>query len=440
MDKKISLAAFLTLLSTFALAQQENSVAVHLKAKEKQKMPLLLAYIGIQKDAAFKIVNSVKDTLALHNYASEGFRVTVECFEAVPKKETIKQFAKRGYPLVVFITNDQQKKALDYRVYDTYSVTMICGKRIHTQNYSHVMCANLLADGLWKDLTNKPAVFSTQIAYCKEEKQNGKAIKNIYVSQPFGAAAQQAHCFLKGGRLLAPRWNHDTENPLLLFSRCTNKNVCLHSATMDKQCTLVSNFDGLNMLPAFSPDGEKVVYCLSLEGRAQLYSCEYDQKENRRILRRITNNAGNNISPSVADNGDIIFCSDFKSGRPEIFYYHHEKKQYERIAEGFCSSPQWCERTNSIAYSKAIKGVMQLFVYDTKTKKHKQITFDAGDKEESSWSPCGNYLAYCVDTKKQSRIAVMNIATHEYTFITAASERCSYPSWSPWYDEPLVIL
>ena len=57
--------------------------------------------------------------LALKNYASEGFVADVERFDAIPKKEAIKKFAKRGYPLVVFVTNDAQAKTIDYRVYDT---------------------------------------------------------------------------------------------------------------------------------------------------------------------------------------------------------------------------------------------------------------------------------------------------------------------------------
>ena len=37
---------------------------------------------------------------------------------------------------------------------------------------------------------------------------------------------------------------------------------------------------------------------------------------------------------------------------------------------------------------------MQLFLYDDRTKDHRQITFTKGSKDECSWSPCGNYIVY----------------------------------------------
>ena len=437
MNKKL-IILLLCIFSSSVYMHAKEAVSVELRAKTKQKMPLLFVYIGAKDSAASALMDQVKKLLTFSQFSSEGFAVSVDYTEANPKKEMIKQLAKKGYPLVVYVSKTPDAQFLNYRVYDTYTLAMMAGKKISLEKKPLSVWPTLLADSLWKDLTNKDGIFSTHIAYCKEEKANGTLIKNIYINSPFGTE-KEAHCFLKGGRLLAPRWNHDLENPLLLFSRCTNKNICLHAATMDKQCSLVSDFDGLNMLPAFSSNGEKVVYCLSLEGRAQLYLCEFNETEQRKVLRRITNNIGNNVSPSVADNGDIIFCSDFKTGKPEIFYYHHASKQYERIAGGFCSSPQWSEAKKSIVYSKAINGVMQLFSYDTNTKQHTQITFDPGEKEESCWSPCGNYIAYCVDTKKQSRIAVMNMASKEYSFITHGNQRCSYPSWSPRYYSDIIL-
>ena len=77
---------------------------------------------------------------------------------------------------------------------------------------------------------------------------------------------------------------------------------------------------------------------------------------------------------------------------------------------------------------------MQLFLYDTITKKHTQITGDAGNKEEPSWSPCGNYLLFSREKNSKSRLAILNVLTNERRFITPPNQHVSYPAWSGRYE------
>ena len=76
---------------------------------------------------------------------------------------------------------------------------------------------------------------------------------------------------------------------------------------------------------------------------------------------------------------------------------------------------------------------MQLCAYDIGSGKSEQITFDAGDKDECSWSSCGNYLIYSVSRGYSSRIAALNVLSHEVHWITKEHEVCTYPAVSPVY-------
>ena len=87
-----------------------------------------------------------------------------------------------------------------------------------------------------------------------------------------------------------------------------------------------------------------------------------------------------------------------------------------------------------------VYGLMQLYVYDSKTKKHRQLTTDAGNKQECAWSPCGNYILFAVDYAYKSRIAFLNLLTQERRFLTAADKSCCYPAWSPCYSQFPVFL
>ena len=105
---------------------------------------------------------------------------------------------------------------------------------------------------------------------------------------------------------IAPRWNNDPLRPLLFYSEHTNKNLRLMMVDMHKQRHIASNFDGINMLPAFSLDGKRVIYCASRgDGECHLYL--YDKQN----FKKLTHNKGNNVSPTLSADGSIVYFSRF---------------------------------------------------------------------------------------------------------------------------------
>jgi len=162
-------------------------------------------------------------------------------------------------------------------------------------------------------------------------------------------------------------------------------------------------------------------------------------------LKKITHK-GNNIAPTFAQNSNILyFCSDAHSKSPRIYKYDLTKKgdkNYipERVTKsGFAVSTVFCQEKNLLAYAKMVKGIMQIFVYNPSNGLHKQLTFNSGNKEECSWSPCGNYLLFAVENNNKSRLAIMNLLTNKTNFITDVGDSCDYPFWSPFYDTFPVV-
>lgn len=235
---------------------------------------------------------------------------------------------------------------------------------------------------------------------------------------------------------VAPRWNNDNKSPMLFYSEYTNSNVRLVAMKMDKKRKVASNFDGVNMLPAFSQDGKQVAYCASHgNGNCQLYYYE------RGSFKKLTKNQGNNVSPTFSGDGkSIYFCSDFQTGKPQIYCYDIAHDNIERLTHGgYCASPAYCPVQNRLAYSKMVNGTMQLFMYDLENKEHAQLTFDSGNKEEASWSPCGNFLLFSYEQGEKCRIAMLNTITNKRQYLTSEKMVCSYPCWSPAYAEFPVV-
>jgi tol-pal system beta propeller repeat protein TolB len=445
MKALVVMVVFLLCINVNKIGAKPSIFTIQSNAHQEKKMPLMIGLIGDQDKDLATFANYVKLMLDRKNQKTSGFEVTVKSFDKVPGKNAIKKIFQQGYPLAVFV--NRSDVGFEWRMYDTRYASMVSGKKFSQVNVPLKVRAEYLSDQLWPILTGQEGYFSSRIAYCKEIREPGKKTqKHICLVPPYADPSSEyyplfSESLVSKGRTFAPRWNKDLTHPLILYSEGTPSNVRLMSISLNKQRKLVSNFEGLNILPSYSADGNKVVYCLSRNGKSQLYLYELDSVTHEPVLKQITQNNGNNFSPVLRDNGDIVFCSDFQGKSPQICYYHAFTQQVEVLTkDGYCTSPSICEKMSKIAYSKFIDGAMQIFLYDLKEKTHQQVTFDVGNKEECTWSPCGNYVAYVVDTGGASRIAVMNLLTDERSYITPASERCSYPSWSPKCNVPLIVV
>lgn len=408
----------------------EKKIQLTIKNQQQEKMKLAIGVLN-PTDTLLTIAEIIQHNLSCYQQQLSGFNVILQTFAEVPSKKQLKKFFGDGYNIIIFLSLTKDNK-IEWRIYDTLQGVMQKGKRLPQQKTAEIT-AQILSDQLWLLLTGQESIFLTKIAYCKTINKGKQTFKNIYIQGP---NESKTKCIVKGGKPLAPRWNTDKKFPLILYSEFTPVNVRLMSTTLQGQRKIVSNFDGLTMLASFSLDGQRVVYCASYKGNSQLYYYYFDQAAKKGITKRLTHNQGNNTSPNLCDNGDVIFCSDFETKSPQLYYLHAQTGQIERLTfGGYCASPHFSEKKGAVAYSKLVGNDMQIFLYNLATKEHKQITFDKGSKDECSWSPCGNYLTFVKQEGVKSRIAVLNMITQESFFLTSEMDICSYPSWSPNYTD-----
>ncbi|PIX25330.1 MAG: hypothetical protein COZ68_04225, partial [Deltaproteobacteria bacterium CG_4_8_14_3_um_filter_43_13] len=74
-------------------------------------------------------------------------------------------------------------------------------------------------------------------------------------------------------------------------------------------------YKGLNIAPAWFPDGKKLAVTLSVEGNPEIYVLNRDGKK----LKRLTNDWGIDVSPTCSPDGkEIAFVSN-RSGNPDIY-------------------------------------------------------------------------------------------------------------------------
>lgn len=422
--KKVFLV--LSLYTVTVFADNNNELTVEVSAQNNAKMKVLIGVVGDAQELQ-RVAACIKKDLEFSGQCA----VTIQKFAQLNGKCAIKKLSKKGMSLAVFLSDAQCGAAIEWRMYDTLSCSMLSGKKYTKQGTEPRGWGHNIADSLWPALTGQPGFFSSKIAYCKDiHKPGARKIKHIYVADYDGSNEQPLVATPTVN--VAPRWNMDKNNPLLFYSECTQSNMRLVWVAMNKSRRVASNFDGLNMLPAFSGDGKKVVYCASHgDGNCQLY--HYHKGK----LKQLTNNNGNNVSPCFsADGNKLFFCSDFQTKLPQVYCLDMKRKKLERISQsGYCATPSYSDQSGNVAYTKMISGVMQLFLYNPKTKQHTQLTKNSGNKEECSWSPCGNYLLFSVAHGANSRLACLNTLTNTQRYLGKKGASCTYPSWSPLYNK-----
>lgn len=413
-----------------------NSVTLDtINAQQHTKMPLMIGYLD-NHSSTKKIGTQLKKDLEF----TGQFEVTIEYVPKLEANSDLSQWAKM-YPFGVFLSHTDQGP--QWRLYDLSSLAMMRGACTQSRANQRAT-AHAIADELWPQLTGCGGFFSTKIVYSKQTTRRGRNCQRfLYMRDAVDEAGETEEVLASPKTVsMAPRWK--TGSPLVLYSEYTKTNVRLMAVDMHKNRSIVSNFDGVNMQVAYSPDGNSVVYCLSHAPRAdmkphrttQLYFYTVDQ-HGKPMFQRLTHNNGNNFSPCWGPGKSIFYASDVgRLGMPNIYWLDLATGQTTAITAGsFAVTPSFSQKTGRLAYTKMVSGKTQVFTYDVQTKLERQVTFDGSNKDDVSWSPCGNLLSYAREEKGQSRIAIFNILTNEQRFLTASQQDCCYPSWSPMYSE-----
>ena len=398
---------------------EQLTVAIN-AASAPEKMGLALAAIAPTSELHIA-ADRIQHNLGWEHQQKTGFKIHPFIFSAVPSRGNIRAFSHENIPLALLIRHTAPD-IWQWWIYNTASLAILESKKMHITKPPRE-AADLISDAIWEALTGQEGIFSTRIAFCKEIRLKNGIVKHLCIIAPQDA---QAITIVRRGKPVAPRWHSDPAQRTIFYSAITHTNMQLKGITLEGKQFNVSNFDGLNLLPSFSPNGKIMVYCRSDEGSMGLFSCTR-QSDGFSQCRKIKLPIGNNISPVALDSGDIIFCSDAVRNTPRIYQYHAETEQIQPLTDGYCAAPAWCAASNQLAYCKLVKGALQIFTCDLGAKKHTQLTFSPGDKDECSWSPGGSYITFA----HNDRVAILNTITKETFYITAANERCGYPAWSP---------
>lgn len=428
------IASFICAVATMTSASElKQSLYDHATVKA---MSLLVGVLPAD-DAE---LTAIAQILVKNLERSGQFTVTLKGLKEPSKKSEFEGLFEQGYPLQIFLNHEEGKKAIGWRLYDVADKKLVHGRKYTKRGSSAHGYADNLADDIWPVLTSQPSSFSSKLAYVKKKGVPGQKERHrstICVCNSDGSQEQTMVPQL--GTYVGLQWHFDKNNPCLFMSEFTRHNVRFASANFKGQKKTVLDVKGTCVGISLSAETSKAIYCRS----GTIWQYSFDPVTMQATHQILIANDGNNLSPILLPTQDVIFCSDApslvkgtKSSGPKIYKYRASDKSITPLThEGYCVGPSYSHVHGKVAYSKKVNGVMQLHIYDPEKKSSSQVTFDQGEKIDTSWSPCGKYLIFCYKQGRVSRIAVMHVGLKKRFYITPVHEYCTSPAWSPVFEE-----
>jgi TolB protein len=77
----------------------------------------------------------------------------------------------------------------------------------------------------------------------------------------------------------------------------------------------ITNFEGLNGAPAWSPDGSKLAMVLSKDGNPEIYVMNLASRQ----LSRVTNDSSIDTEPFFGKDGSTLYFTSDRGGKPQIY-------------------------------------------------------------------------------------------------------------------------
>ncbi len=190
-------------------------------------------------------------------------------------------------------------------------------------------------------------------------------------------------------------------------------------------------FKSLTLSPSFSPDATMVAFTSYRAGNPDLYLMHLAGGR----TEKISSKKGINISPDWSPDGrKIALTLSLKDGNSEIYTLDVNSRRLERITKHWATdvSPAWSPDGRYMAFVSSRSGNPQIFILTRANKSVRRITFGKGNYNTSpAWSPRGDRIGYAGMTDGRFNISSISPDGANYRQLTARQGNNEDPSWSP---------
>jgi len=196
---------------------------------------------------------------------------------------------------------------------------------------------------------------------------------------------------------------------------------------------------GIYGQPAWKPDGQGIVFVKYRVLPADESEIWFMKRENGawREPERISTFPPMRLYPSFSPDGTKLLYTEFHRDKllgvvEEIGVLDLAKHTFQRITDHAADSfdAVWSPAGEEIAYTSNKAGNYDVWLFSSKSGKHRPLTACPGFDGEAAWSPEGRALAFVSTRTGKKELWVLTVAGGHPRLLTTLGKTCIDPFWA----------
>ncbi len=197
---------------------------------------------------------------------------------------------------------------------------------------------------------------------------------------------------------------------------------------------VVARSDGDANFPAWSPDGQQLLFYSNRDRRTDLYSMNL----NDGVVERLVASGGAGASPAWSPDGQWIAYATLHQPSAGLYLVRPDGSDSRRLTDFRAVSIVWSPDSQQIAFVGDCDSNCDIYVVTIGNGKVRQLTHNGLIDAYPTWSPDSRRLAFISNRANSFELYVMDVdcdETHEggclAERLTHNSVSDSFPAWSP---------
>jgi len=271
------------------------------------------------------------------------------------------------------------------------------------------MAVHRIADSLVNWATGEPGMAATRIAFRRKSGDGGSS--DLYMVDSDGEGLHRVTH--DSSIVYSPAFSPDGDK-LLFVSYVSGSPDAYELDLGTGRRRIVSAVKGVNLTPVYRPDGRKIAVARTAGEGSDIF--EMDAASLCCTTRLTFTDPGDALNPTYAPDGTRFAFTSTSLGEPQVFVQNVGGggpgliSRYVYGEQGYATSPDWSPRGDRIVYQGWVDGVFQIVTVNPDGSDRRVLT-SKGSNEDPAWAPDGRHIVFSSTREGYHALWVLDTVT-----------------------------